>query len=127
MPPPWTLNSSVVVMTAAGLSNTYKFCLLFSVKHKYTRDLCKCCILQTEEAKANWFDQTVKQCQHQRRRMNVEIRRCMHGITFGVIRTFQQERVRAKKLLMKAADALVQGAATALDRVMNRKNWTRCS
>ena len=37
----------------------------------------------------------------------MEISRGMHGITFEVVRTVQQERKRAKRLLAKAADALV--------------------
>ena len=35
----------------------------------------------------------------------------MRGIILEVTRTFHQERMRAKKLLAKAADALVRGVA----------------
>ena len=35
----------------------------------------------------------------------MEISRGMHGITSEVVRTFQKERMRAKALLVRAADA----------------------
>ena len=38
----------------------------------------------------------------------MEISRGMHGITFEVVRTFQSERLGAKKLSAKAADREVQ-------------------
>ena len=43
----------------------------------------------------------------------MEISRGMHGISLELIRTFQPDGVRAKKLLAKAADAHVRGEAWA--------------
>ena len=46
----------------------------------------------------------------------MDISRGEHGIIFVVVRTFQQESFRAKKLLAKAADALVRGDTTASEK-----------
>ena len=40
---------------------------------------------------------------------------CIHGITFEVVRTSQQKRIRAKRLLAKAADALVRRETIPFD------------
>ena len=44
------------------------------------------------------------------------ISRDMHDITFEVVRTSQQGRITTKKLLAKAADAVVWGESTIFDR-----------
>ena len=46
-------------------------------------------------------------------RGTMEIGPGMHGISIELVRTFQQDGVRARMLLAKAADALVRGEAPA--------------
>ena len=82
-----------------------------------TSEICENCSLHTEEGKANWSHQALKASQQQRRtRGTMEISGGVHGITFEVSRTFQQEKIRAKKLLAQAADALLRKESTTLDR-----------
>ena len=86
------------------LSVTYK-----EDDEQYNIHLCKNCFLQREEGKAKRFHQALKAYQQeQRTRSTMEIGRGMHGITFEVLRTFQQERIRAKQLLAMAANAFVE-------------------
>ena len=73
-------------------------------REELTLDMWKKCFLQTEEGTANKTNQPLKTYHQQGKTKNTtEISRGMHGITFEVIMTFQQERIRAKKLLAKAA------------------------
>ena len=70
--------------------------------------LCRCHGCSGPERTYKHSQQALKEHQQQRRtRGTMEISRGMHGITFEVVRTVQQERERAKRLLAKAADALV--------------------
>ena len=46
----------------------------------------------------------------------MEIRRGVHGITPEVVRTFRQDRIRAKTLPATAAGAFVRWEPTAIDR-----------
>ena len=70
-----------------------------------------------EEGKANWSHQSLKPYQQQRKtKGTMEISQGMHGNTFEVVTTFQQSRTRAKKLLAKAADAVVQREAIGFHR-----------
>ena len=62
---------------------------------------------------ANKSNAALQQFQHQWRTTGVlEITRRVQGITFEVIRTFLQKGARAKKLLVKAADAASRSRRT---------------
>ena len=70
--------------------------------------MCNNYVVREQEGKTNWSHTVLKAHQQRRTRGTIEISRGMHGITFEWFRTFQQKKIRAKKLLAKVAGALVE-------------------
>ena len=100
---PWTRSGSCRCQGCGGPERTYKYLGLFSVQIKdedeeYTVDLCTKCFLAGGRQQSATARQTSG--------TNVTSR-SLHGIIVEVIRTFQQESVREKRLLVKTAEALV--------------------
>ena len=63
---------------------------------EYTRVMFKTCFLQADEGNANWSNQALEAYQqHRRTGCTIEISRC---ILLEVIRTFQQEMTRPRKI-----------------------------
>ena len=105
----------------SGPERTYKYFEFFIAKFKeedeeYTRDVCKKCLLKTEGGQVSWSHQALEVHQQQRRTGGtMEISRGLHGITFEVVRTFQQELIRANMVMAQASDTLVREVSGVTD------------